>query len=169
LGHSFNVTGYVKPNADLDIIMTTAKSESKNMTKYYIIISCSGMKNPGNNETYKGLCCISQFIINKRHTKVNIMEAPHRFDLVLTKCLNKEVVTFNRRLQKIKCFNQAEIVNMSPKREHFTQHGLHMNGSGKDWITSLLATKIMQIFTACKPSLLFFLHGRQKPMKKIEK
>jgi hypothetical protein len=26
-----------------------------------------------------------------------------------------------------------------------------MNGSGKDWITSLLPTKIMQIFTTCKP------------------
>jgi Fe-S cluster assembly scaffold protein SufB len=33
LGHSFNVTGYVKPNADLNIITTTAKSESINMTK----------------------------------------------------------------------------------------------------------------------------------------
>jgi hypothetical protein len=32
LGHTFNVTGYVKPNTDLDIITTTAKSESKNMT-----------------------------------------------------------------------------------------------------------------------------------------
>jgi hypothetical protein len=44
-----------------------------------------------------------------------------------------------------------------------------MNGSGKDWITSLLATKIMQIFTTCKPKPLFFLNGRQKPLKKTEK
>jgi hypothetical protein len=29
LGHSFNVIGYVKPNPDLDIITTTANSESK--------------------------------------------------------------------------------------------------------------------------------------------
>jgi len=28
LGHSFTVTGYVKLNADLDIIMITAKPES---------------------------------------------------------------------------------------------------------------------------------------------
>jgi hypothetical protein len=28
LGHSFTVTGYVKLNADVDIILTTAKSES---------------------------------------------------------------------------------------------------------------------------------------------
>jgi len=49
------------------------------------------MKNTGKNETYKGLRCISQFIRNKRHTKVKIMEAPHRFDLVPTSCVNKEV------------------------------------------------------------------------------
>jgi hypothetical protein len=51
-----------------------------------------------------------------------IMEAPHRFDLVPTSCVNKEVVTFNRRLQKIvKSFNHAEIVNMSTRRERFTR------------------------------------------------
>lgn len=32
-----------------------------------------------------------------------------------------------------------------------------MNGSRKDWITSLLATKIMQIFTTHKPKPPIFL------------
>jgi len=32
-----------------------------------------------------------------------------------------------------------------------------MNGSGKDWITSLLATKIVQIFTTHKPKPPIFL------------
>jgi hypothetical protein len=32
-----------------------------------------------------------------------------------------------------------------------------MNGSGKDWIKSLLATKIMQIFTTHKPKSPIFL------------
>ena len=37
------------------------------------------------------------------------------------------------------------------KRDHFTRHGLHMNGSGKDWIERLLATKIRQILRTCMP------------------
>ena len=28
-----------------------------------------------------------------------IMESPHKFDLVATSCVKKEVVTFNRKLQ----------------------------------------------------------------------
>ena len=63
------------------------------------------------------------------------MEASHRFDLVTTSCVNKEVVTFNRRLQKIiKSFNHAEIVNMRS-----------------------FSNKIMQIFTTCKPKPPLFL------------
>jgi hypothetical protein len=158
LGHSFNVSGYVKLNADLDITTTTAKSESKNMTKNDLIILCGGAKNIGKNETYKGVHCISQLTRNKSHTKVIIMEAPHRFYLVPTSYVNKEVVTFNRKLQKItESFNHVETVNMSTKREHFTRHRLHTNGSGKDWITSLIATKIMQIFTTSTPKPPIFL------------
>jgi hypothetical protein len=44
-----------------------------------------------------------------------------------------------------------------------------MNVSGKDWITSHLATKIMQIFTTRKPKHPNFLLGWQKTMKKTEK
>jgi hypothetical protein len=55
---TFNITGYVKLKADSDIITTTAKSESKNMTKSYVIILCGSAMGIGKNETHKGLCCI---------------------------------------------------------------------------------------------------------------
>ena len=59
-GHFFNLTGYVKPNADLNIITITAKLESENMSKYDVIILCGCAKNIGKNETHKKLCCILQ-------------------------------------------------------------------------------------------------------------
>jgi hypothetical protein len=86
------------------------------MTKIDVIILCGSAKNIRINETNEVLRCVSQFIGNKRHTKVKIMEAPHRFDIVPTSCVNKKVVTFNRNLQKIiKSFNHAEIVNVSTR------------------------------------------------------
>ena len=152
LGNSFSITGFIKLNADLNNITNSTKAEKKNMMENDEVILCGGMKNIGKNETCKGLCCISQFLEHQLHTKVLIMEAPYRHNLILTSCVNKEVANFNRKLQKItKKFYNAETVKMSTKRDHFTQHGLHMNGSGKDWIASLLATKIRQILTTHMP------------------
>ena len=76
------------------------------------------------------------------------MEAPHGRDLIPASCVNKEVVNFNRKLQKVtKKFDNTETVKMSTKRDHFTRHGLHINGRGEGWITSHLATNIRQILT----------------------
>jgi len=89
------------------------------MTENDMIILCSGTKNTRKNETYKGLRCTSQFIgggEGEKDTKVIIIEAPHRVELVPKSCVNKEVVSFNRRLQNIiKSFNHVEIVNMNLK------------------------------------------------------
>ena len=72
------------------------------MAKSDVIILCGGAKDSGKNETHKGLRFISQFIRNKRCTQnVIIMEASHRFDIIPS-CVNKEVVTFNRKLQNKK-------------------------------------------------------------------
>jgi len=37
-----------------------------------------------------------------------------------------------------------------------------MNGCAKDWITRVLATKISQIFTACKPKPPVFLTWKEE-------
>ncbi len=60
------------------------------------------------------------------------MEAPRRHDLIPASCVNKEVVNFNRKLQNVtKKFDNTETVKMSTKGDHFTRHGLHINGRGK--------------------------------------
>jgi len=39
---------------------------------------------------------------NRRNTNVIIMNAPHRFDLEESLCVNKEIKLFNRKLKKEK-------------------------------------------------------------------
>jgi hypothetical protein len=48
----------------------------------------------------KGLSSILQFVKSSEHTNVIIMDAPHRFDLGASSCVNKEVNAFNRKLNK---------------------------------------------------------------------
>ena len=80
LENSFNITGFVNPNADLDNMTNLAKAEKENMAQNDVIILCGATKNIGKNETSKGLCCISQFLEHQLHTKVLIIEAPRRHD-----------------------------------------------------------------------------------------
>jgi len=71
------------------------------------------------------------------------MSAPTRYDLHPSSCVNKEVESFNRKLQKfMKIHNHIHVCSMSTNRDHFTTHGLHMNTQGKNWITHTWASHI---------------------------
>jgi hypothetical protein len=61
------------------------------------------------------------------------MEAPQRDDLSTLSRVNNEVKVFIRKLQKMmKTHNNMEIFYVDTRRGHFTRHGLHMNGMGKE-------------------------------------
>ena len=80
-----------------------------------------------------------------------IMDAPHRFDLEELSCVNTEVKVFNRELNKImKWYNHVKVIDMSTKRDHYTQHGLHMHKTGKEWITKKTADIINKLFANLK-------------------
>ena len=80
-----------------------------------------------------------------------IMDAPHRFDLEKSSCVNKEVKVFTRELNKImKGYNHIKVIDMSTKRHHYTQHGLHMNKTGKEWVTKKTADIINKLFANSK-------------------
>jgi len=96
---------------------------------------------------------VTHFVQNKRNTNVIIMDAPHRFDLEESSCVNKAVKVFNRKLNKImKRYNHIKVIDMSAKRGHYTQHGLHMNKIGKEWITRKTADIINKLFANSKPA-----------------
>ena len=59
---------------------------------------------------------------------------------------NSEIHIFNRHLKKItKVYNHVTIVEPDLNRKHFTQHGMHLNKSGKEWLSKLLATQINRL------------------------
>jgi ABC-type transporter lipoprotein component MlaA len=65
------------------------------------------------------------------------MCVPNRYDLANWSCVNSEVKTFYRNLEKIvKIFEHVLVVKIDLTREHFTRHGLHMNTLGKEMITN---------------------------------
>jgi len=88
----------------------------------------------------KGIRHLNDFVNQRTNTNIRIITAPHRHDLPNTSCINNEVQIFNRKLCKlINNKENVKILEQETKREDFTQHGLHLNMSGKDKIAKLLA------------------------------
>jgi hypothetical protein len=140
--------GITKPNANTKGITDSLNLKSENLTKKDVVILCSGTRDIAKNETNIGLRYISQFANTTATTNVIVAYAPMSFDLQPTSCVNKEVATFNRKLQKtIKIHSHVKLCPMSTIRDHFTTHGLHMNTRGKDWITNTWASIIKTLQT----------------------
>ena len=95
----------------------------------------------------KGLKSVIQFVQNRSNTNVIIMNVPHRCDLEEISCVNKEIKVYNRKLNNImRRYNYTEVIDMSANRDHYTKHGLHMHGAGKDWLARRLADTINKLF-----------------------
>jgi hypothetical protein len=133
--------GYVKPKFKNNIT-STVKSEMKNLSKNDVVVLCGGTLDVAR----KGLSSILQFVANTEHTNVIIIDAPHRFDLEASSYVNKEINVSNRKFNKIiKPYEYTSQLHLNMDREHFTGHGMHMNGGVKVRISGLLSSRIMEL------------------------
>ena len=95
----------------------------------------------------KGLKHMNKLVNQRKNTNVMTVTAQHRHDLFITQCINNEVKTFNRKLYKImQNKDNVRILHHESIREYFTQHGLHLNATGKSKVVNLMSKKISQIF-----------------------
>jgi hypothetical protein len=61
-------------------------------------------------------------------------------------CVNKEVISINRKLFKIlKLHNHVRVCFMNTNRDLFTTHGMHMNARGKNWLADNWASIIKSL------------------------
>jgi hypothetical protein len=64
-------------------------------------VLCGGTLDISRINTSKGLSSILLFFKNGEHTNVITIDAPYRFDLEATSCVNKEVNAYNWELNEI--------------------------------------------------------------------
>jgi hypothetical protein len=98
LGSSYQCTGYVKPNADLNIITSTASLAVKNLDKNDDVIVYGGAIDIAGDNTASGLRSIRKSVQKCAHTNVLILNAREIYDLLATSCVNKEVAHYNRMM-----------------------------------------------------------------------
>ena len=100
------------------MITNSAKKEITHMTKRDVVIVCGGANNINKIESIKGLKSVIQFVQNRSNTNVIIMNAPHKYDLEETSCVNEGIKVYNRKLYNImRRYNYTEVIDMSANRD----------------------------------------------------
>jgi hypothetical protein len=133
LGPFYHCIGYVKPNANLNIITSTGMSALKTHDENDAAIVYGGALHSARDNTARGLLSIRHFIQKHAHTNVLISNAPVRCNLS-SSCVKTEVVHFHRKMNKlIKSSDYAQVVNVNLQREQFTTHGMHLSKQGNDF------------------------------------
>ena len=91
---------------------------------------------------------MSEQCVNLRsNTNVMILRIPHRYDLSIDSCVNKEVVTFNRKLHKLMRNKlKVKMLFYEITSEDFTSHGLHLNATGKTTVAKTIAQNLLQLY-----------------------
>jgi len=103
------------------------------------------------NNSLVGLKYILKFLIEANHTNVILLTAPHRHDLNINSCVNKEVEMFNRKLhQKAERLKKAEIIDVVNERSCYMRHGQHLNSTGKENMVKKITSVIKYILNSDK-------------------
>jgi hypothetical protein len=119
----------------------------ENLTKKDMIIFYGGTQDISKNESRKGLHHLKTFIQKSVNTNVILIGAPLRYDLSPSSCVNREVKLFNKRMQSFMLnFNHVSFLNIYTERTHHTNHGLHLNKKGKEWVSHKLVEAIITLF-----------------------
>ena len=139
----FIVSGITKPNADTKSITSTSHFAAENLTEKDLLIFYGGTRDISRNETSIRLKALKAFAHRTIHTNVLLLEAPHRHDLPPFPCVNTEFIRFNKRLHSLATtFNHVKVISIPLDRRFHTNHGLHLNKQGKEWVPSNFVKEI---------------------------
>jgi hypothetical protein len=114
LGNLYSVTGIKKPNANVKAVTESINLKAEKLTRKDVVILCGETRDIAKNEANIGLRYISQFANTAVDTNVIVLCAPTHFNLQPSSCVNKEVASFNRKLQKsMKIYSHVQVCSMS--------------------------------------------------------
>ena len=94
----FQVTGTVIHEARSEAITLLDEKEIRSLNKD-VLVFCEGANDINKNETNMGLQCSWNFVLNRKHTNVLAMTAPHRHHLHESSCTDTEILIFNPKVR----------------------------------------------------------------------
>ena len=144
----FEVSVWIKPGANTEESVNTLEKDLKCLSKKDVIVINGGANDIGSmrNQTDMVLIKMAQFMQKHSNSNIIVVNIPHRYDLDRNSVINLEIQAVNRKLNKMaKIFSHVAIAETDLNRKYFTQHGMHLNKSGKEWLSKLIATQICRL------------------------
>jgi hypothetical protein len=140
---TYDVTGFVKPNAGTATIIDTGQIELNKVTRKDMVILWCGPNDINNHASRKALSQTVNFSRINQETNVVFISIPYRFDAHKRTHLNEEISAYNRKLSKLcKGFESVQLLNVLTDRESFTKYGMHLNAKGKESMVRKLSEVI---------------------------
>jgi hypothetical protein len=113
-------------------IKESANMKMAQLTRGDILVLWGGSNDVARNNSIVGRKHILVLLINSAHTSVILLSVPHRHDLIINSCVNRQVKVFNVSLQnRLKGFGKVELIEVVSEREFYTKLGQLLNSKGK--------------------------------------
>ena len=144
----FEICSWIKPGANMEELVDTLGRDLKCLGKKDVIVINGGANDisPKRNQTSRVLGKMTQFMQKHNNTNIIVTNIPHRYDMDMNSVTNLEIQAANRKLNKMtKVFSHVAVVETDLSRKYFTRHGMHLNKSGKEWLSKLIATQICRL------------------------
>jgi len=143
---TFRKTGWTKPGALAEEILDKPTMDLMYLNKRNVIVISAGANDVYMNNSNVALLKITKFIQNNCNTNIVLFGVPHRYDLAEDSCVNRAIQAFSCKLGKVATlFKYVTILECNYNRQHFTNHGMHLNGRGKRLVSKQLASEISEI------------------------
>jgi hypothetical protein len=151
LGTNYVVSSFIKPGANVMQIVETQEIELKCLGRNYFIVINGGSNDLANNPSEDNgvLSCLLNFVQKFPNTNVLILNVPIRYDPLTNYQVNQHIMNFNDKLQKsTRLCNHVHLIETSTDRKYFTNHGFHLNKSGKERIVKQIVCQIREIINS---------------------
>ena len=148
LGANYEVSNIIIPGAKMDATVNTARDPIKKLRSEDVVVVWEGSNGITKNNAKVAIKHVCNFVEVKKRVNIVIIKSSHRHDLILSSCVNNEVLNFNKQVEKkMKIYNDVKMLETDFDRKYFAKHGQHMNLSGKKLISITLTTVIKKFFT----------------------
>jgi lysophospholipase L1-like esterase len=142
--------GNLSVNGELktEKLVNTSKKDCKCIDKNDVIVINGGVNDISTqkNQINKVVVKIARIMQKYNNSNIVIVNIPHRYDLNKNSVINLEIQECNKKLSKIaRVFNHVTMIEADLGRKYFTRHGMHLNNSGKECLSNLIATQINRL------------------------